>query len=355
MTDTRQDGWVYFTESGRPVYRASSLGGCIRSLTAARLGESAMRPNAGLRAAMEASSSLESEIVRRVETELGDGKVIWQQKRVELLVELTKGPIIADLGGPVDNKDSMTVIIRGHIDGLHQQSDSIIEIKALGPANFKKYNEGGGLPALGKLGEKYAMQAAVYGHATNRKVRFVIGEKVKVSERTGPGGIGEENEVTGWDIDRLIIEPAVSPESLVPLTDIYDRIRTIEDYASRDELPECTSGCREGDPYGEVHIFAPVNQGDDDLEVLLSEYDSVVSAIKNLEDEKGSLRERLIEEYGPGKYAAGIFSARIEKVKSSRFDVSWVKKSHPDIYDQGLVPSESVRVTVTRPKVKDDL
>lgn len=332
MAEPVQDAWIYQdVDTKRWVYRASSLGSCIRSLVAARLGESAMGPHASLRAAMNASSGLEDEIVRRVETELGDGKVIWQQKRVELEVP--------DLLAIPD----VLAIVRGHIDGLHQQSDSIVEIKALGPANFKKYNEGGGLPALGKLGEKYAMQAAVYGHATDRKVRLVIGEKVK---RATPHGDGSFD----WEVGEVIIEPAVSPESLVPLADIYDRIRTIEDYASRDELPECTAGCREGDPFGEVHIFAPVNQGDEDLELLLSEYDSVVSRIKNLEDEKGSLRERLIEEYGPGKYAAGIYSARIEKVKSSRFDTSWLKKSHHDIYEQGLVPSESVRVTVTKPK-----
>lgn len=334
MTDTRQDGWVYFTESGRPVYRASSLGGCIRSLTAARLGESSSPPNAGLRAAMEASGSLEDEIVRRVETELGDGKVIWQQKRVELPVSLHS---------PKPNEACVlcasgehSAIVRGHIDGLHQQSDSIIEIKALGKTNFDKYNSGG-LLALGSLGEKYMIQASVYSAATGRKIRMVIGEKLKRDDGT-------------FEIGELIIEPAHSGETFYPLADIYDRIRTIEDYASRDELPECTSGCREGDPYGEVHIFAPVNQGDDDLEELLRSYEDVASRIKDLEDYKGSLREQLIEQYGPGKYAAGIFSARIEKVKSSRFDTSWLRKEMPHIYEQGLAPSETVRVTVTGPK-----
>lgn len=343
-----QEGWIYQDpDTKKWVYRANSLGSCIRSLVAARLGESAMGPHASLRAAMDASSGLEDKIVRRVETELGDGKVIWTQKRVELPVSILcrcqessdgTGGFVHDVIG---EHHMPGPIIRGHIDGLHQQSDCILEIKALGPANFKKYNEGGGLPALGKLGEKYAMQAAVYGHATGRKVRMVVGEKIKKDDGT-------------FEVGEVIIDHPREPHFLFPLEAIHSRIRTIEDYASRDELPECTAGCREGDPYGEVHIFAPVNQGDDDLELLLSEYDSVVSRIKNLEDEKGSLRERLIEQYGPGKYAAGIYSARIEKVKSSRFDVSWVKKSHPDIYDQGLVPSESVRVTVTRPKEKRD-
>lgn len=165
-----EHGWVY-QDKGTVVYRASSLGSCIRSLVAARLGESAAGPNAGLRAAMDASSGLEDECIRRFGIEMASSDVIWQQKEVELSV--CNHPD----GEP--NVPNAVVIVRGHIDGMSMYDDTILEVKALGEGNWAKWIDGKNvhesLANLGTLGDKYRIQAALYGHATERRVRFVIG------------------------------------------------------------------------------------------------------------------------------------------------------------------------------------
>lgn len=338
MSDTKRDGWVFLDKgSAIPVYRASTLGSCLRSLVSARCGESAFPFNASIQAAMDASSGLENVILNRIIAELG-GELIWQQKEVELKVAAS-----VESGDRIDNQ---VVVIRGHIDALRQDDDSIIEAKALGPANFAKYNSGG-LEALGNLGKKYTWQGAIYGHATGRKVRFVIGEKVKVEDPVG------------WHIDNLIIEPPVDPQSLVPLEEIVARVQEVERYAAEDVLPECTDGCREGDPYSESHVYPSAELGGEELESKLLRY----SELKNLlgDADKGTgllgeyedIKEWVKQEYGDEretrKVTVGPFNVTVVANKGqSRVDSKWLRKSHPDIYEQALVPGRPYRTLIVK-------
>lgn len=290
---------------------------------------------------MDVSSGLEDELLRRASIELNDGSIIWQQREVELPVTF---PI---LGGD----DQQHVIIRGHIDGLHQQSDTIIEAKALSTHNYDLYVTGG-LDALGSLGKKYKVQGAIYGFATERKVRFVVGEKVRVI----PEGTVIDNDDPHptvatrdiWNIGRVDVGPPIDPSTLHSLDAIIAKVRTIENHASRDELPDCDGNCREGDPYSESHLFAGPTPGDDRLLELIIRRDELKQLLGEEPDPKkdkpgwgilGELAEVVDEiktDYGDEretkKYTVGPFSVSIVANKGREYiDSYWLKKNHPDI------------------------
>lgn len=319
----KQEGWVYFDrDAGCYVYRTFCIGSCIRSLTAARLGESAFPVHANLRKAMDVSAALEDEILEKLQKEF-----IWRQKTVELGVGISFDT--------EDTTESRKVIVRGHIDALEQDSDCIVDVKVLSEANYSAY-EDGGLKALGKLGTKYLWQGAVYGHATGRKFRFGLGLKVK-------------NDKGEWNIVRVRLTDPMDPEEMVPLATIQDRIRTIESYAERDELPDCTDGCREGDSYSECHIFFAPAQGDDEtheklvryleLKELLGSDDKDPNKRKGLLGEYEDIKDWMKETYGnwrtTEKVTSGPITASVIPNKGREgLDTKRLRKELPSIYEQ---------------------
>lgn len=302
MTDQR--GW-YYAEDGVGIYRASSFGSCIRSLTAARLGEPETPLGKSLQAAMDASSDAESVAVTELERQTG-GTVIWQQKTVEL-------PVIYGSDG---------VRIRGHIDGLWQEEDDIIEIKSLSKRNFDIYNTKG-LPGLGWLGEKYRWQAGIYGHATQRNVRMVIFNKAFL-----------ENP----ELDSLIIDPAMPAAFFVSMDLIRARIADIERYAAEDEYPDCVQGCTDWDAYGHIHIFDSPIQGSDELKDLLDQHYDLKMTIDELTMQKDAIAETIKQSYAEGKYTAGPYTMNLYKVRPSRFDKAGLKKRYPELVEEFTVP-----------------
>lgn len=304
-----QKGW-YHVEDGVGIYRASSFGSCIRSMTAARLGEPATPPGKSLQAAMDASSDAESAAVTELERQTG-GTVIWQQKRVEL--------------DPRSSHTDPPVLIRGHIDGLWQEEDDIIEIKSLSQRNFDIYNTKG-LSGLGWLGEKYRWQAGIYGHATQRNVRMVIFNKASL-----------ENP----ELDSLIIDPAMPANTFVTTDLIRARIADIERYAAEDDYPDCVQGCTEWDAYGHIHIFDSPTQGDQELEDLISlhhEYKMWVEELSMIRDE---LADNIKSSYAPGKYAAGPYTVNLYLVNPTKFDRAAFKKRYPDLDAEYTVSGRS--------------
>lgn len=254
---------------------------------------------------MDASSEAESSALAAfVASRTKTATVIWQQKTIELPFEGAS--------------------IVGHIDGLHQEDDIILEVKSFGKALFKKYDNGG-LDALGPLGITYRWQAAIYGHALDRPIRFLIFNKVT---------------------EELIDEPPVKATDLVPLGDIQNRLLAVEDFASRDEYPACDRGCMRGQAYSHVHLFDSVTIGDSDLTAKLDRYHSLDQTIKELTDQKKELADELKGSYPPGQYVAGGYKAVISKVNTGRFDTTALRKHHPDIYEEFYVPRTDIRLTV---------
>lgn len=311
---SRDKGWAY-EENGTVIYRASSLGSCIRSLTAARCGEPATPPNAGLRAAMDASSEAEDLAIQEFEKVTG-GTVIWQQKKVELCLP-------ANL--PV-------ILIRGHIDGLWQQEDDIIEIKSLSARNFEIYNRRG-LEGLGWLGEKYKWQAAVYGFATQRLVRMVVYNKGHDPQSDEPC---------------IIIDPAMPADSFVPLEGIRDRILAVEQFASEDMYPDCTQKCSEYDAYGHIHLFASPTAGDDELTNLLNMHYELKMQVDELTAQRDAIAETIKQSYSEGKYTAGPYAMNLTRVEPTKFDKDGLKKRYPELVEEYTVPGTPyTRMTIT--------
>jgi hypothetical protein len=194
----------------------------------------------------------------------------------------------------------------------------------------------------------------IYGHATERKVRLVVGHKVKWEMKDGTGTRHPEGDK--WEIDQVDISPPMDPSDLYPLSDLHARIQFIEECAAKDELPPCDSNCREGDPYSEAHLFEGPKQGGDELLEWLVEYDCARDAIEEWTKRKDHARERIIEEFGIGKYTAGPYSARVEHVKpTQRVDSKKLKKSYPDIWEEcSTWGAPTIRLTVTGGDKRDD-
>lgn len=325
MTDTMQKGWVY-EEDGTVIYRTYSIGNCSRSLVAARLGEDQFPVHASLRAAMDSSAGLEEEVIRLYENETNH-QVIWRQKEFDLDVGNQPGYLVVWA-------DGHKRIIRCHVDGLDQNDDVITEVKTFGDNNWNAFNSGG-LDALpNDLGHKYRWQAAVQGYASGRDVRFVVGHKVR-------------DEEGNWSVSEIIREPAVPASELVTVAEIIGKIQTVEDFASRDELPDCDGGCREGDPYSEVHLFEGYQTGDEELLTLLDEFDILRNELgaEASRDKPGwgklgrmqEVKDAIKDMCGVGKYAVGPYTARVSENKGQeRVDGAWLKKNYPDVHASSL-------------------
>lgn len=344
-------GWVY-EDDGLVVYRASSLGSCVRSLTAARLGEDASPPAPSLRAAMEASGSLEDEVLRRAGVEMADGGFIWQQRKVDLVVPGDKVETAASTPSGNAAGPSGAIIVRGHIDALHQQSDTIVEVKVFGDDNWNKWTSGANtqdsLDNLGTLGWKYRVQAAVYGHATGRRVRFIVAHKVGRL-------IGTPTNEREWSIDEVDIGPPLDPSSLYTLDAIRDRIAFIEDHASQDLLPDCDQSCTEWDDVFGCHIFERV-KGDETDELLIDRYIELRELLGSVGEKDGTKRWGLLGEYEDikdhFKKAYGLSSGTNKlDIGGVRVSVVWsdgreyvdgraLKKERPDVYEEYVRPGK---------------
>lgn len=322
-------GWAYW-ENDKLIVRASSAWRCITGIVASALGEPAFPPGQFVRNAMDVSSELEDVALKEYRNRLAH-PVIWQQKTLEL-----------DLG---------EVIIRGHIDGLDQIDDDLVEVKWLSGRNFKLYSEGG-IDALGNLGVAYKGQAAIYGHSAARDIRFVIGNK--------EGSPESEEE---W----LIIEPPVSAESLVPLAEIEERMFKALEHAREDDIPECDRKCSKNEAYAHVHIFDSVKMGDAELEEKLARFSALDKVIKALlGDEKhqvieeaisitippgptlDALKNELKQEYGNGTHPAGRYKAIISPMGGTNFAAASFKKDYPDLHEEYSVPRSGSRIIVTQ-------
>lgn len=351
-----QEGWVYVDPaSGLPVYRAYSLGNCLRSLVAARLGEDVFPPHQRFRAAMDASGGLEEEVLRRFSIEMASSEIIWKQKMVEMQMDVVWGEDITVNVTPV--------IIRGHLDAMYQLDDSILEVKVFGDNYWDRWKSGGYDALPNQLGEKYKVQQAVYGFATQRKVRFVVGHKGKLATPHGDGSFD-------WVIDEVDIGPPVDPSELKSLDWIQNRIATIEDFAARDELPDCTHNCRESDPYGESHLFAGPEQGDDRLEQLVRRRDELKDILGEEPDEKkkrpGSgllgelalIQDEIKTDYGhpteKRAYTVGPFTVTIVANKGREYlDRGWLKRNHPDVEASAVRLSKPFSTLIVK-RVKGD-
>jgi hypothetical protein len=298
---------VYRDDSGTWVYRASSIGGCTRSLVAARLGIPSAPPPERLQATFEEGHRQEGLIESYLESR--GMPVMESQKTVRFRVD--------------DD-----VLIVGHVDGFVNfpgHGKCVMEGKGLGKNYLQQYDEGG-FEAMGVVGRKYKWQAAIYMHATGLPMVYVVRSKI-----TG------ESRVT------VMTVPPVSEE------EIYFKLGQIEAFAKRDEFPPCDAGCSAWTSfYWDIHdpdedvVEAP------ELEPMLDTYLKLKEALEADQEVLKQLGDELKKSIGKGKTAAGPYTATVSHRTQRRPDVKKLKAALGEEYENYTYETSSTSLTVRR-------
>ena len=182
---------IAYIEAGKPVYRASACGGCIRALVAARLGFDPVEAPEFLARAAEAGSALENVMIE--ELQASRISVHSRQKEIEI--------------------EAPAWVIRGHIDGIAEteQGPHVAEFKTMSGRRFATWKRHG-FAAF----PRYAAQLSAYHHALNLPILFMA--------------MNRDSGET--DMLRLPTPP-------IPFAEVRQKLNTAEVWARKGRLPAC--------------------------------------------------------------------------------------------------------------------
>jgi len=161
MSDNRPS--VYVDDDGTVVYRASSLGNCIRALAAARQGIEQAAFSDDTKVIFEEGNLHEEAVKKRLRSE--GWTIADEQAEVELVVQ-EEGP---------------RIVVRGHLDGdgvampeKRVSGLSILEVKSMSRSKFDEWidNDFGANQWEGFEG--YGWQISAYIIATGRPAYYVV-------------------------------------------------------------------------------------------------------------------------------------------------------------------------------------
>lgn len=221
---------TYVDPDGTIIYRASSLGRCIRGLVASRLGITPIPPSDHMQAIFDAGHRSETMIEDKLREagwlELG------RQQEIVFMKWMARG-----------------IEIRGHIDAVGTDRNTkrwLMEYKSFSVDHYEKFknremNLVVDYPA-------YAYQTSIYGLAMNLPVMFVVGKREED---------GTISEVTTREV----------PNPLIGLGGVWDRVDEIERLVKKGEYPACA--VKKDYPCPFVHI----HDEDDVMEVEDEEFD----------------------------------------------------------------------------------
>jgi hypothetical protein len=206
---------VYLEDTDKVIYRASSLGHCLRELWAARTGLEARPIPETIQKAMDEGTNLESTILDLLYI---NHNFTFGYNSHQFQVELNVG-----------TWNGKTLIVRGKVDEVGGPSDTPlmlpIDVKAFGQSLVDDYRAGG-LSAF----PRYAWQQSVYmeGYGTNTGYMPIYNKDTQ----------------------------KIEPWSLEPIRQIYtreqirDRVLQVEEYAESGTMPEQCPGT-----YGCVYYY----------------------------------------------------------------------------------------------------
>lgn len=142
--------------SGPFIYRASELGGCVKALTAKRMGYEPIPYPESLTTIFAEGNLHEEAVVRSL---VDGGNKVWNQQ-LEVNLPITS-----------------SVVVQGHIDGLvnDDNADWLLEIKSMSSDRFKEYKRLGW--ATPGLIQKYKWQVSAYMIATSLPLMFVVKDR----------------------------------------------------------------------------------------------------------------------------------------------------------------------------------
>lgn len=301
------------------TYRASSLGGCIKSLIAARSGYEPLDVYSGM-TVLEEGNLHEPHIIERLRT---DGWIISRQQE-----ECER--VLAGFG----------VNITGHNDGIIQLSTGddyttasdplVLEIKTMGDASFKDWKRRGW--SNPGLMQKYKWQVSFYMHCYAMPLMFVV-----------------KNRNSGEMDTDFVREPFYS------WSDIVNRITQIEIAARNSDLPELCDSPMYPCPFNYLHEEAKddtIAEAGDELSGLVAEYilkrdkrDELVNECKVILGE--------IKEKADGKKVSFPFASYTEaSVRRVSYDYDKMRGDGIDVEKYEKV-TFTTTPKVTKKKVKE--
>jgi hypothetical protein len=296
--DHRPDAYM---ENGRLVLRASSLGGCTKSLIAAGMGLQAEQPPAKIKGAWEESAALEGEVIARGLDWLHD----VHRLKAKLLNPNTRtdnaGHVFKPVGGQwaFDLLVGQGVMIRGHIDGLaasyerHTSSPDmprfVIEAKAFGDEYWKKWLDKG-FDAF----PEYEAQWAMYRHAGGLPGLYVVGHK-------------ENGKIT--EVDCFVDEESINRDLIIEL---LRKAKYVAAEVEADALPETCDVKMWPCPMWWLHEDDEWEKDDDpELENMVADYKATMIDHKTTQDYLKELKAAIAERVGAKKVKAGKWKVHV--------------------------------------------
>lgn len=295
-------------------YSASALGGCIRGLTAARMG---IRP-------MDTSKHKASQLVFK-EGHLHESAVVASLAEQNIIVHSSQMEVLLHVR---DN-----IYICGHIDGLIDPD--LAEFKSMSGDVFKHWmrsglTNGGYDPYF----YGYAVQLTIYMAALHKSARYFA-----------------KNRNSGELDERLISVPPI------PISDVIARVEKIEEWAELDSFPFCD---HPRFPCEYHHIHEPDESPDTATDDIPEALDDLLDAISTeyhkahkLEEQaklrKKMAREKLLNTIGPDKeWRKRGWEAITKTIETTRLDQSTAKKILTEIgrLEEAMKTSDTVKVTI---------
>lgn len=315
MGDDRADVYV---ENGRVVYRASSLGGCTKSLIAQRLGYEPLPVSAKLQEIFSAGNECEEIAIKRMRAR---GKRVWGEQSEVML------PI------------SENIAVVGHLDGFIDwynkptESDTqVLEIKSQSRAEYDKWT----IDSTSPLWQRYKWQFSTYILAARCSMLLV--------------------RISRDDAENMDMVEVTKP--FHSLDEIVARVTYIEEMAAKAELPvTCSSRLYPCPMYGlglceEIGDARPVEiEREGKVAVLITNYRNAMATIDDNKRIATEAKQELREVVGKGKSSLsnGTVINFYEQRSPKHTNYDKAKKDHPEIdwesYVEEGAKGERMRIT----------
>ena len=229
--------------------------------------------------------------------------------------------------------------IEAHPDCVISREDSgliLADIKTMNDRSFRSLKREG----TAKSHPQYADQLSIYAHAL-RERGYEINTLAIVALN--------KNDCQGY-IDFFQFEP----ERYKALRERAERIFACEDATEQGDRFQgwCCSYCgyshlcelaRKDTAVGDESVPATDNQEVIDAVELLSESRELERTGKELADEAKAVLDREVRKQGIKSVRAGNLILVLNEIKSSRLDTTALKKAHPELVQEFMKQSSSVR------------
>lgn len=257
---------VVVGDDGSIVYRASSIGACLTSLVAGRLGYTATRPHEKTQKAYDRGHNAEDVVKGRMREE---GWVIWDEQQ-EVRVQIT-GKI--SVVGHIDGKMGQRVTVNHDEGSISTIQQFLGEVKSQADREWSLFEQYGWESSFFP---KYRWQVSSYMIATGLPLAMIRAHVNKLGE------------IVGIEVE-YVEQPFYSVEQ------IRLRLLTVEMMAARMDIPEC-----EKPIFGCPYWYLPEHNADADKDRIVLDDDEF---------------EKLCIEFEQARLAAKLYEAKAKVLR----------------------------------------